>query len=1482
MIWFSLVHSCSLLLILFTLSRATDLQVDASLSSPNFPMYPSLSEALNALLTGQNLTEEINTITLLDSCLTVPQYFPGTKIGPVGTNGGTINIVYPIPASSAINTQDACANLPELVLANNSFIDLEYLTSFSISGINILFNGAENLNSIFAVETVTFSNLCFNNSELAPTLLAPKYNYFSMSTITTFSMTNGIYLFDEYKKLLISKTTQVTIDSFTIINRGPPIDGTLAAINISSEQSYLTNVNISNTLITCFLEQDLLYNGFANILSISNSDNVWISSLEMSDCSMKYPDRLNRPIQQQSIISVINTANFTMDNISVSDLNYGGERNQKFCYISAVHNTSFSNIRINDTKFFYPYSTTEASQMFYFADEVAGSHYPMHITLREFFIVSTSLMSNSKFFYFSFDSYENFGSMLLQNFTLNECEAKESSYFLYFQIHSPFTFSRDTVLKYITIDNFTLSNNQGEESTIAYFAYPASITKATESLRLHISNFNSSNNTIYTGPMLQVEGILTYIAHSQIANDNYYTKGYFYLSKQIVSTLLMENISVNNVTMWTDSALISSNNTSTRGLAFEDFYSDKSKREVFVETRPFIIWASTFTNSTIRSGSSLVYSNSPQITIQECSFSDLVVHTTSSIITLGNYVPFLPSGAYYFWSDYSGRTEPLWYNLLVPFQAVETSILGDYYDHYQAFSYSRFITDYGKSTNVFFITVTYNKFDGIDAIATNYIISIPNFQPAGGRVGVEGNEFNNVFSNDVVNLLGHTNTPFGYYAYNTLNEGNFRGYFFYFESVFLSRLDLSRNELTNSLNCGFYYFQADSCSIIVISSNVATNLQTTGAFIDMTCTRIYLVYLSSLTFEHISHSSLTGILASLNFISLISKEIADSDWVFPEISVSGCTFRNITLTNSQYLTHEIYQSSFLYIVTMVESLSFENMVFDSIVASPRGSIIISTSKSIEISNSGFLNLGFGNSYGAMLLALQKLQILSCTFENNYGLNSDGAGLIQIINSDPYNAVVDMYIEYSWFANNTAPYGTIMYIQDTSIELYIYGTVFKNNLITKSGGLIQLLNVSSSVITVDWTDVNQTQDYVEVFPQLKVLSLENTKNDVSIVFLDLIVDIEGCTYGVYLSIVSPQTVTAEVSNVLFFAKSLVNNSDILIPKFGFLQADNFEMTLKNFQAKNVSLDQTPVFIIRCDTFRKQNYKWSLSLQDSGFTGLVLSEALLLISSDEYLTAALDKLSVRIVETLFTNISWWSKSETSIIAGGITRSSTALIGRTTPSSDFTIVVESSTFSQLSGAGNLIFGTVESMFDSVLMISECEFTNLTTTGMGAVISPSMMKLTTFATQYGSNVSRNASYRIKLSSFRNIKGNQGCFMYWRSNVRGLSVTFEDSEITNVNCSHNGGIFYMLYDFKPNLTDLALNNQLTEEHELSISSRNVSYENITAQGGGILYVDAESLLLQISFEENRFEAITGHNGSVFLFTSSTDASNQAAESGSL
>ena len=1443
--------------LLFALTTAKDLQVDADLGAANDPVYPSLAEALEALLTNNNLTEATNTITLLDSCITVPQYFLGKKIGPAGASGGTIEIKYVPATSPAFTDASTCNGLPQVILLEDSYINLEYLTSFSISGINLLYGGSVNLNKISTVQTVTLSEMCFNNTEPDTDLPSGAYDYFHMEKITTFSMTNVVYLFDVRKKLLISEATQVTIDSIAIIVNGPPITTTtaemLAAFNISNEESYATSVQITSASITCVPDATLGVNGFPSILWTSNTAAVEISTLAVTSCEFSYP-----ATQLQSVISVINAPSFTTEGVTISFIQFNSY-NKNFIYVSSVGTTVLSSF---DISYFFANAGSSSSifsHFVYISDDQAGSYYPMSVTLKEFTLTGCMAIQ-AKLVYVSFSSYENYGELLVQDFTISSHTAMFTSHLIYMVVQSPSEDSLATSNKYITLDRMTLSSNNLVSSTLNYFSLVNStVNRATENLRLNINELETSQNVISYGTVFQVEGILTHIADSTMDGDSYNLNSYFYLSQQIVSTFLMKNTSVSNVAVQLASALVASNNTLTRNNVFESSFDDETA--TYAETRPFIIYNNSFTSVTTQMAY-LFASNCPQIIIEKNSFTDVNLVFGGYIATLGNYIHFITSGGYYV-NDTGSYS--LISDYFSAFAAAEESIFTDYADMKAIYDNSKsLIASYDEFNNIFFILVQENIIDTVTASYsnTNNLFLITNFQISNGTIAAVNNQFSNflVSQGGGVNIFMHTNMPLGTYMNNSLNGGYFPGYFFYFDSDSLLGIALKLNTLKNS-SSGFSAIQAGTvCRNTIIADNFASDLEITGTFIDMNCYAIASsLVLQNLTFKNIYQAPNQGLLTTLNFLSIASKmEVTDEDEI-PSILLEDFYFYNLTILNTQYYTQEVYQSSIVYMVTMVQDLQVKNITFDSLTASPRGSIIIATSPNVTISDSKFLNLGFGSTNGGFLVLLQNLTMRNCTFENNYGLNSKGAGLIKIINSDPANAILAINTQNSSFINNTAPYGTIIFSQDTSLQLTINDTRISNNQVTGSGGLIELMNITHSSILINNSNFTQTEGYSTTYPQLKILSLENSQTNVSLTLENANILARGSVYGVAIFIVGLEKVQINASQIKYFTESTVDNSNTLIPKFGFLQADNLEANITSFTATNISLDQTPLFTINCNMAAKSSYSWNLTLNESTFTDMALNEALFLITSDGDATATvpLDNLALLIENTTFKNITW-TASSVSAAAGGVIRSSTILIGKTTPSSDFAIKVQNCTFSTLTGTTALVFGTVESMYDSVMLITTSKFTELNTTGSGAVLSLSTTPLTAFTSSFDGSVSRNASYKINSSSFTTIQGQSGCLVYWESTWRGISVTIEDTTtIKDIVCSQQGGVFYLKYSLtSTTLNQLAISGKLTEEHLVTINSTNTAYNTIEALSGGIVSFNGQNQLLRINFETNTIENV--------------------------
>ena len=211
----------SVLVILISLSclrtvNSVDLFVDASLLTAAGNTYPSLSDAITHLMSG-NLDPD-NTITLNDSCLTFPQAFPsGLYI-----EGNRVSITIQYLANQTVEQAGDCQLLPVLIISGDQAFKMTDLVAFSLIGLNIQYYGSATKNEIFSIEAVSFSNFCFNNSE--PTLADPSSSYpsdythkFYLWSLSSFSMENGVWLFDGFKEFSVADTLNTTVTSVVFV-----------------------------------------------------------------------------------------------------------------------------------------------------------------------------------------------------------------------------------------------------------------------------------------------------------------------------------------------------------------------------------------------------------------------------------------------------------------------------------------------------------------------------------------------------------------------------------------------------------------------------------------------------------------------------------------------------------------------------------------------------------------------------------------------------------------------------------------------------------------------------------------------------------------------------------------------------------------------------------------------------------------------------------------------------------------------------------------------------------------------------------------------------------------------------------------------------------------------------------------------------------------------------------------------------------------
>ena len=328
-----------------------------------------------------------------------------------------------------------------------------------------------------------------------------------------------------------------------------------------------------------------------------------------------------------------------------------------------------------------------------------------------------------------------------------------------------------------------------------------------------------------------------------------------------------------------------------------------------------------------------------------------------------------------------------------------------------------------------------------------------------------------------------------------------------------------------------------------------------------------------------------------------------------------------------------------------------------------------------------------------------------------------------------------YFQIVYLQNNTAPYGSIIYTSASDVSLSIDAVNMLNNQVTESGGLIYFFDGSNSNISITNINITQNSGYLVTYPSLNVIALESTGTNMS-------VSIGNCSFliaesvavGMFILITSAfspiNLLLNNVSHSLLDSSSSSNTLSV-IPQFGLFEGDNFVAQINNLQVINVSSNKTSLFVVHCDTLGKSSYNWSLIITQSVFSNISLNMAIFKIDSDGKIPGAQNDFSLVVQSTQFSDISWLlsvtvNNSANSSAVGGIINSLTSQIGRdsalsSTPNT-YAVSLQNCTFKNFEGTGSLIFSSVESMYDGVLLVNSCTFSNISSSSAtGAIFNPS-----------------------------------------------------------------------------------------------------------------------------------------------------------------
>ena len=1491
----------------FSYTKGNNITIDANITSQQTNTFPSLESAFTAMFSGEVAMDSTNYIIFLDSCVDVPQYFPDpSTVNSEDGQGSVLYFIYndapdQIATDNAITNRSVCSLLPTIVIANDSYVSFTNFSTVIFQGLTIHYNGAANQNTIKGTNTVNFNHFCINNSEPSGSLDSSFTKNFTFSSIDTFTMTDGIYIYDTLKTLALAGFTQATIDSMIFVNLdlyefNTTANPSVPAISISSDQGYSMNATISNIQVT-YADKDYHVCGTAlSLFNISQVNAIQIYSVFLSSNCI-----LGSFSTPHNMFGIAYASYLTIDSFSITNLilfsSFGGSVLDYMVYISAVENITISNVNLSNFKisaFGIPFS------LFYIADDLSNpssDYYPMSIYFQGWNIYESQLSEASTWINITFTTFQNFAGGSLQDFSVSLSMIEGSCSLLSLNTLDPVVCIFDAACspQTFTINNFTVFETEiASSAAIFYFNYYNSFAiEDQELVFIEVSLVNSTSNVYETASLFEVVGMGMSIDSFVTKNDSLLNSA-FYLNTETVDTLLVTNLNASSLSLINESALISANLVVARSSALiQDYFVEvdpnASMNINYAETRPFIIANSTFSIDSLSGESYLIQSTNPQVIISQNIIS-INTLSTSLVLQIGNYKLFNnPTTSYYphnmFWGPYP--------SLYTPYTFVEFLIFENYPDFYQLYSNARdLLLSYDPVDDLsFFISVQQNTFENIITQNSNYpIIQVSAFDIPQSTVGIYNNTFFNIsLENGSVSLTEYDTINRGIFVLNSLTESIVDGYFFSLQSNYLKNISFVQNSVSSTQELGLISISSSICENITIRDGVASTLQTNRTFINVECDSLSTqLLLSNCTFENITRIAAARTLLPVNFIEIINSQLNTSSQ--PMILFQDNSFDDIWLSNSQVAIHNAYVSSLIFILSFQAESQIVNTNLTSIITTSSAGMIMLSAPTITFINSKFQNLLFENINGAFDLTTSSLAIINCIFESNNGSLIDGAGLFKLTNADTSNSLLNVAISLCTFDQNVAPYGTIIYTTASFVNLSITDVELLNNLVTESGGLIHFFSGSELSISISNITVAQNASYLVTYPSLDTFYFDSTGIDAFLNIQDSVLTVVGDMNGTFIFITGAlYPISLSLSNISYsIQEDATDEITVTQPRFGLFQGDNFVAQVSELNATNVLLNQTSLFVIECNSAGKTSYNWSLTIDQSVFSNLSLSEALIEISSDGALSGALNSASVLVQNTQFLNISWFASTATSASLnsndniGGIVKSLTSQIGRnlapaSTPNA-YAVTLQNCTFINFTGEGSLIFNTVESVYDGILLINASSVSNLTSSSGGGVFNLSTTPLTSFVstlTTYSSSSDtlRNNSLMISQNYFQNITAQQGCIINWQSALKGLAVTLQNNTLCNITCSQTGGVFYANYYGSDSLNLLIDNSETTLDHFFIIASENNTVKNISASNGGFMFLSGESQLFQVDLEQNTFQMMSvSGNGSIIYTSKSTSA----------
>ncbi len=1380
------------------------------------------------------------------------------------------------------NLSNCCLDMTDNTLTslpptNNNSIDLQSIPNLTISNSFITTDGSKTIliehstNITVSSITIRFANY-FANSNNAVVQTSQFYYPGVVMKVSNLQFSCGTSPMVMPRAIYSNQINAAYYSniSFSNCNFSSYTDQQPSLLySATTNSSNFQNITLSNVVFGGYSGQSLLFvlgnqnASFSNIQITCNSSPMvmpswaiysrYTSTTNYSNISVANCDFSSYTNQSQKFIYAGDTLSSVFNNITFSNVTVGGYPGQSLLYMNANKIASISNIQVTSL---FSMSLNDYNY-FIWIDNYSPTFSPPGTfpSLANISIDNCAFGEKYYIIYFGLSGPSYLTGLQVTNFTVNNTKFGEYNSIFYGSIDPISYWTNSTTLVPITISfrNLNIINGNFTYGQVFYLYYGATNMgiRAVEPIHVEYYNVYVANNSLNHNYFFQNEGVMTQFVNLTAANNIVTRLSSFFISRTYLSSLFIMNSTFTNFIIHRSSALVSDDGTLdndyfnyatvTRSLVIEQSYQVNDSF-LYAETRPFILYNTTISNIQVDDDSLVIWAANPQSIVQNCTFRN-ITQNNSRLLQLGGYVLYANNFGYIDLNT-SYVTLPTTTNFEF-FAIAELKVFSGNSFASSLFYAARDQTSlYNPQNCVHFVFVKGNTFDQINVTNSEYVVGLDNFNFPNGSVVVTNNTFSRITGNGSAKfpIISSNSVYRVSLVGNILYQVDILGYAFLLQSSLLDNFFWDSNTLSSTMKIAAYSITADTCNSITVQNMNAIYVKTESNFISMTCGVIetQLVLLNS-TFQNILQTINQEITQVINFISIEIQSSSISET--KSIIIQGNIFENVTLAKGDGYTIET--SVFSIFVAQLSTLMSNNSFRQ--INRPDGNIMSVSTSTLIIQASSYANLFFGDTKGALKLVFQNFKLINTSFENSKSLSLIGAGLMKLTTLDAEN-ILNVNVSTCSFSNNTASYGSIFYIDSSQINFDMSDSNLSDNLVSENGAIYFSNNLNSK-ITLKNTLFNLSQQREN--SDSSIIAIENSEN-VSVVLYGGVLKLAGSIKGIFINAILNQGLQLNIDNFNFtslqVASNTNSNAQIAASNFGILSTDDIDAYFSRITVINLTLGKYPLITLNCNTkYTSIVQRWKMEITQSNFGNLNLSQAMIIINSDEYLQQPLNNLSLIIDSSSFSNINWTSVGN----GGGLIASNTKLIGNNQSSNDnttsFSVVIKNSNFYNLDRTQtSAIYTGQESLYSNIISIENNNFTLITCVDCsGAILNPSSILLTNIdASQYDKSPD-STSIKFASNSFRDITAQEGTIMSWRSTQLPITIHFTNNSVENIKSSKDGGVFYLNCTSTKGPAKKAVMN-----------ITNSSFENITSQNGGIIQSVGTSNLLRVFMDATDLQNI--------------------------